>query len=146
MNRSTPGCGERFADPDPHSGLLKAKRLAAKLDRICPDAAGSLREGLEELFTVRRLGIDGTLARTLVCHQHDRIDDLDRSHHHPQRQTLARRRRHAPPMVHAGMAEAEGKFRRVRGHKQMPQLVTALGRHADTVTPACDTEPNELAA
>ena len=56
-----------FADPDPHSGLLKAKRLAAKLDRICPDAAGSLREGLEELFTVRRLGIDGTLARTLVC-------------------------------------------------------------------------------
>ena len=56
-----------FADPDPHSGLLKAKRLAAKLDRTCPDAAGSLREGLEELFTVRRLGIDGTLARTLVC-------------------------------------------------------------------------------
>lgn len=56
-----------FADPDPHSGLGKAKRLAAELDKTHPDAAGSLREGLEDMFTVRRLGIDGTLARTLVC-------------------------------------------------------------------------------
>ncbi|MCP4962555.1 MAG: IS256 family transposase, partial [Actinomycetia bacterium] len=56
-----------FADPDPHSGLLKAKRLVAELDKTYPDAAGSLREGLEDMFTVRRLGIDGTLARTLAC-------------------------------------------------------------------------------
>lgn len=55
-----------FADPDPHSGLLKARRLAGELDQTHPDA-GSLREGLEDMFTVRRLGIDGTLARTLVC-------------------------------------------------------------------------------
>jgi len=47
--------------------MLKAKRLAAELDRTHPDAAGSLREGLDEMFTVRRLGIDGTLAKTLVC-------------------------------------------------------------------------------
>src|SRR5215207_3281919 len=50
-----------FADPDPHGGLGKAKRLAADLDRIHPDAAASLREGLEDMFTVGRLGIDGTL-------------------------------------------------------------------------------------
>ncbi len=56
-----------FADPDPHSGLRKARRLAAELDKTHPDAAGSLREGLEEMFTVRSLGLDGTLARTLVC-------------------------------------------------------------------------------
>ena len=46
----------------------------------------------------------------------------------------------------AGVLEAERKFRRVRGHKQMPHLVAALARHADTVTPVSDTELNELAA
>ena len=33
-----------FADPDPDSGLRKARRLAAELDKKHPDAAGSLRE------------------------------------------------------------------------------------------------------
>ena len=56
-----------FADPDPAAGLRKAQRLAGDLKRTPPDAAGSLREGLGEMFTVRRLGIDRTLARTLVC-------------------------------------------------------------------------------
>ena len=56
-----------FADPDPLAGLRKAKLLATELDKAWPDAAGSLREGLDDMFTVRRLGIDGTLARTLVC-------------------------------------------------------------------------------
>ena len=50
-----------FADPDPAGGLRKAKALAAELDKTHPDADGSLREGLEDMFTVRRLGIDGTL-------------------------------------------------------------------------------------
>ncbi len=56
-----------FADPDPESGPGKAQRLAGELAKTHPDAAGSLWEGLEDMFTVRRLGIDGTLARTLVC-------------------------------------------------------------------------------
>ena len=59
-----------FADPDPAAGLRKAQVLAAELARTRPDAAASLREGLEEMFTVRQLGIDGTLARTLVCTGH----------------------------------------------------------------------------
>ncbi len=55
-----------FADPDPDAGLRKAKALAAELDKTHPDAAGSLREGLDQMFTVRRLGIDGTLAQTRI--------------------------------------------------------------------------------
>ena len=43
----------------------------------------------------------------------------------------------------AGLLEAEKKFRRVRGHAQMPHLVTALARHAESVTPPCETDPNE---
>jgi putative transposase len=38
----------------------------------------------------------------------------------------------------AGMINAERSFRRVKGYKQMPQLVAALYRHAhpDTAAPA----------
>ena len=39
----------------------------------------------------------------------------------------------------AGMLNAERSFRRIKGHKQMPQLVTALHRHAHPET-ADDTE------
>ena len=51
----------------------------------------------------------------------------------------------------AGVLEAEKKFRRVRGYRQIPQVATMLNQHADTinaesVTPTCDTESNELAA
>jgi hypothetical protein len=49
------------------SGLRKARLLAAELDKTYPDPAGSLREGLEDMFTARRLGIDGTLAGMLTC-------------------------------------------------------------------------------
>ena len=38
----------------------------------------------------------------------------------------------------AGMLNAERSFRRIKGYKQMPQLVAALYRHAhpDTAAPA----------
>jgi transposase-like protein len=135
-----------FADPDPHTGLLKARRLAAELDKTCPDAAGSLREGLEDMFTVRRLGIDGTLARTLVCtNMIESMISIARTttrNVKRWRDDGDMRRRWCA----AGMLEAERKFRRVRGHKQMPTLVAALERHTQAVTLTCDTDHNELAA
>lgn len=55
-----------FADPEWSTGLERAKALARELKAGHPDAAASLFEGLEDIFTVRRLGITGTLARTLT--------------------------------------------------------------------------------
>ena len=55
-----------FIHPDPDLGLRNAKHLAGLLDKTHPGAANSLRERLEQMFTVSRLGIDGRLARTLV--------------------------------------------------------------------------------
>ena len=55
-----------FGHPDPEQGLRNDKQLAAQLDKSYPGAAASLREGLEEMFTVARLGIDGRLAKTLT--------------------------------------------------------------------------------
>jgi len=135
-----------FADPDPHSGLGKAKRLAAELDKTHPDAAGSLREGLEDMFTVRRLGIDGTLARTLVCtNMIESMISICRTtsgNVKRWRDEGDMRRRWCA----AGLLEAEKKFRRLRGHRQMPHLVAALARHAETVTPTCDTDQHSHAA
>jgi len=53
-----------FAQPDPAKGLAAAKGLAKELEADHPDAAASLREGLDDMFTVRRLGVGGTLAAT----------------------------------------------------------------------------------
>jgi hypothetical protein len=39
--------------------------LDAQLEARWPDAAASLREGLEDRFTVRRLGVGGRLAASL---------------------------------------------------------------------------------
>ena len=47
--------GEAFNHPDPDQGLTNARRLAGELDKTYPDAAASIREGLQDMFTVRRL-------------------------------------------------------------------------------------------
>jgi putative transposase len=54
-----------FNHPDPEQGLRNAKSLAAQLDKAYPSAAASLREGLDEMFTVARLGIDDRLPSVL---------------------------------------------------------------------------------
>ena len=119
-----------FCDPDPHAGLRKAKLLATQLDKTHPDAAASLREGLDDMFTVRRLGINGTLAKTLTCTNmiESMISIAKTTTRNVKRwrdEGDMRRRWCA-----AGLAEAESKFRRVRGHTQLPHLVRALETHA----------------
>jgi len=102
------------------------------------------------MFTVRSLGIDGTLARTLVCtNMIESMISICRTtsgNVKRWRDDGDMRRRWCA----AGLLEAEKKFRRLRGHRQMPQLVAALERHADKttdVTPTCDTDHNkDLAA
>jgi putative transposase len=134
-----------FADPDPAAGLRKAQALAAELARTRPDAAGSLREGLTDMFTVRRLGIDGTLARTLTCtNMIESMISIARTttrNVKRWRDEGDMRRRWCA----AGLLEAERKFRRLRGHGQMPDLVEALARHARTVTPPCNTDTTAAA-
>lgn len=53
-----------FNDVDPKRGLRVARGIAAQLDEHHPSAAASLREGLEDMFTVRRLGASDRLARS----------------------------------------------------------------------------------
>jgi putative transposase len=121
--------GRIFANPDPAAGLRDAKALATALARAHPGAAASLREGLEEMFTVTRLGITGTLARTLITSNPvesmisiARTTNRNVTHWRDGQMVLR--------WTAAGLLNAQRSFRRVRGYKQMPQLVAALHRHA----------------
>jgi len=122
-----------FGHPDPDTGLRNAKSLAAQLDKTYPSAAASLREGLEEMFTVARLGIDGRLAKTLTTS--NPIESMISIARATNRNvTRWRDGQMVLRWTAAGMLNAERSFRRIKGHKQMPQLVDALRRHANPAT------------
>ena len=129
-----------FNHPDPDAGLRNAKHLAAQLEKNYPSAAASLREGLEEMFTVARLGIDGRLAKTLTTS--NPIESMLSIARATNRNvTRWRDGQMVLRWTAAGMLNAQRSFRRIKGYKQMPQLAAALRRHANP-----DTEPVGTAA
>jgi putative transposase len=131
-------------NPDAAAGLRDAKALATALERKHPGAAASLREGLPELFTVARLGITGTLAKTLTTS--NPIESMISIARTTNRNvTRWRDGQMVLRWTAAGMLNAQRSFRRVKGYKQMPQLVAALRRHAHPAT-ARTTETVSAAA
>src|SRR6266851_5026113 len=112
--------------------------LARSLDKAHPGAAGSLREGLAETFTIGRLGVPPTLARTLrSTNAVESMIEICRDH-----STKVKRWRDGQMALRwcaAGMLEATKQFRRVNGFFHLPALRDALNRHvAMTVTPPCE--------
>ncbi|MGH9079592.1 MAG: IS256 family transposase [Acidimicrobiales bacterium] len=135
-----------YKNPDPLAGQGDLEALATELHRQHPGAAGSLREGLAETFTVARLGVPPTLARTLrstnaiesmieICKDHSRnVKRWDGGQ-------MALR------WCAAGMIEAKKQFRRVNGHLHLKALRAALEAHvAETVTPSRYAAKKEVAA
>lgn len=127
-----------FNHEDPVKGERAARDLAAQLADRWPDAAASLREGLDDMFTVRRLGINGRLAATLT-----NTNCVESMISIARDTTKNVKRWRDGKMVKrwcaAGMINAERSFRRLKGHKQMPALVAALAHHVEAVTLKCDT-------
>jgi putative transposase len=126
-----------FAQPDAGKGLDAARRLAKELEADHPDAAASLREGLEDMFTVRRLGVSGALAKTLTntnCIE-SMISIARRT---TGRVTKWKDGTMKKRWVAAGVLEAERSFRRVRGYKDMTKMLNALHREvaSSSDTPA----------
>lgn len=126
-----------FAQPDPAKGLKACRDLAVQLDKSHPDAAGSLREGLEEMFTVARLGVPVRLRRTLTntnCIE-SMISIVRTTSGRVKNWGDGKMRKR---WIAVGMLEAERSFRRVRGCKDMPLLIAAIGR-ATAVSPTSTT-------
>ena len=114
-----------FADTDPGRGLKVAKGIAAQLDERYPSAAASLREGLDDMFTVRRLGPSAGLARSLTCTNavESMISVVQRL---CGRVTNWKGPRMTRRWVGAGMLEAERSFRRIWGCKDMPAFTAKI--------------------
>ncbi len=132
-----------FADPDPDKGLRACQALARQLEGRHPDAAASLREGLEEMFTVARLGVSGRLRRSLTnTNCIESMFSIARTTtgrvKHWRDGTMKKR------WIVAGMLEAERSFRRIKGCADMPAFVAAVARatNPEAVTP---TDYSEVA-
>ncbi len=116
-----------WANPNAVEAEAALTALARQLAKVNPDAAASLREGLAETLTVTRLGITGSLLKTVVSTN-------------PMESMIEIVRAHARNVKHwqggdmrlrwaaAGMLAASGQFRRVKGYRQLPLLATALQR------------------
>lgn len=128
-----------FGHADPEQGLRNARELASLLAKTHPGAAASLREGLDEMFTVSRLGIDGRLAKTLTTSNPvESMISIARTTN--RNVTRWRDGQMVLRWTAAGMLNAERSFRRIKGYKQMPQLVAALHRHAHPETAVEDAD------
>ncbi len=140
-----------FNDADPARGKRVAEGIARQLEAKYPSAAASLREGLDDMFTVRRLGVSDRLARSLSCtNSIESMISIVRS-------TTARVKRWKDTkMVRrwagAGMLEAERSFRRIKGCNDMPVLVAAVRAEvarrvaADAGEPVAPPEYDQAAA
>jgi putative transposase len=135
-----------YRNPDPLAGQGDLEALAKELEHSHPGAAGSLREGLAETFTVARLRVPPTLARTLrSTNCVESMIEICRDHSTNVKRwesgTMALR------WCAAGLLEAKKQFRRVNGHMHLRALRAALHEHARVnVTPPSYPSGQEVAA
>jgi putative transposase len=135
-----------WAHDDHARALDQLRRLAGELERTYPGAAGSLREGIEETLTLTRLGVTGSLKRTLESTNpcESMIEIVRRTQRNVKRWSSGEM---ALRWTAAGMLEAERQFRKIIGYRDLATLVVAIERdhehhrHAD----AARTQSKEAA-
>ena len=113
-------------------GMARLRKLADWLEQEHPAAAASLREGLEECFTINRLGVPPSLHRCLAT------TNLIESPQSGVRMRTRRvcRWRNAAMMqrwVAASFLATETNFRRIMGWKDLWQLQAILGRETAAI-------------
>jgi len=114
---------------DPLLAKQRLQLLAGELEQTWPDAAGSLREGIDDTLTLMRLGISGNLAATLSST--NPCESMIEIVRYTQRNV---KRWHDGDMrkrwTAAGMLVAEKQFRRIIGYRDLATLIIAIERHA----------------
>jgi len=99
--------------------------LARRLETDYPSAAESVREGLDETLTVMALGLSERLQRSLTT-TNAAESLISRTRHVKRNVKRWRGGKMMLRWVAAGVLEAVKGFRRLKGHRDMPKLVTAL--------------------
>ena len=116
-------------------GKANLRQQASWLQTERPEAAASLLEGLDEIFTVNRLGLTPQLMRCLAT------TNLIENPNGAVRRVTHRvcRYRDAEMALRwtaSGFLEAEKNFRRLQGHCDLWVLATALDRHVENAAHA----------
>jgi putative transposase len=117
--------GSSWAINDAAIAQRRLERLASSLEANHPGAAGSVREGLSETLTLQRLGVAGALYRKLrttnaIENLNSGIATYTRNVKRWRGGSMAVR------WVSAAIQEAEEKFRRVQGFRDIEKLMKAL--------------------
>jgi cation transport regulator ChaB len=110
-------------------GYAEARRaletVQTELERINPSAARSLAEGMEETLTIHRLGVPEKLRVSLFS-----TNPIESALSIVEEKCGRIKKWQGGDMklrwVASGLLFAEGQFRRVRGFREIPQLLTAL--------------------
>ncbi|GAB4355427.1 MAG: hypothetical protein Kow0099_39350 [Candidatus Abyssubacteria bacterium] len=112
-----------MADYDKAKASLEVTIL--QLERLNPDAAKSLREGLEETLTIHKLGGGDLLRKTLST-----TNPIESCFSVTRAITGRVKRWRGGDMAQrwavASLLRAEKRFRRVKGYKQIPKLLFTL--------------------
>ena len=110
---------------DRKEGTAKIEQYATWLERQWPSAAGSLREGLSEMFTINRLGLPSELRRclgttNLIDNGHSALRDRVRRVKNWQNGSMALR------WTAVAFDAISRGFRRIMGYKHLWMLKAAL--------------------
>ena len=116
-----------WALTDSELARQRLELLAAELDHTWPDAAASLREGLDDTLTLMGLGISGQLAKTLCSTNpcESMIEIVRYTQRNVKRWQDGDMRKR---WTAAGMLQAEQQFRRIIGYRDLAKLITAIER------------------
>jgi len=116
-----------WAKEDAEVALRDLKALATRLESNYPDAAASLREGLDETLTVQKMAISGLLQKSLSTTNpiesainvvRDRTGNVKNW----------RNGKMVQRWVAAGLLDAETRFRRIKGYRDMVLLKNEIKR------------------
>lgn len=101
------------------------EKIFRQLERVNPSAARSLEEGMEETLTVHRLGVGDLLRRSLAT-----SNPIESCLSTVERVARNVKRWHAGDQAlrwtATGLLEAEKKFRRVKGYRELAALQSKL--------------------
>jgi len=126
---------QAYDESDAEKARTLLLRVVDELQRINPDAAKSLQEGLEETLTVQILGLPKELRVSL------RSTNIIESANNGVRDRCRNVKRwrdgiQVERWTAASLLETAKSFRRIKGYKHMPILVTALENHRNRNTEA----------
>ena len=103
---------------DADKGIKKLKQLAKWFEQEYPSAAGSLLEGLDEMFTINRLGLPKALRR---CLGSTNVIESPNSGIRSRTRRVKHWRDHAMVVrwVAAALLDMEKRFKRIMGYQQL---------------------------